>query len=448
MDKETLRTIALSALHKAKALKDEHGITMSADVKTQFDAHMAEYVEYGEKYKAAKATEEQFSALDAGIEEFAAPATQNVQSTISDLANEDAQQANSNEKVSRARQIHKEAFRRYVSMGEGGLTPTQHRAFMGGGFTREELAAAGAPEEAWAHLGSVDHLGGFLVPDDFMSELIRDLAGFTVMRNMARVRMTSSDAAVFMTVAGSGNRQYSSGVTGSFRNQGWVQGGNNIPTQNQPRFGRERVPVYTWSPDVIELTMELLEDSAVNLDAEVRALLAETRGMDEDSAFLLGTGVGMPMGIVTEADAGNIVTVGSGAATAQTYTGLVNLWAELPAQYRMRAKWLMNSVTLAAIALLEDTVGNPIFPTNEIPTMLFGKEIMVSEFMPDGSGAGTTGNHAIIYGDFANYGIADRMDMRIVRLSERFAPNIGLLAVARVGGQMLRAEPFRAQVID
>lgn len=452
MDKEQLRTIALAALHKAKALKDQHGVSMTAEVKQQFDGHMAEYTENAEAYKAAVATEEQFATLDAGIEEFGKPAQGGQErfagTSDNGLANEEKRHVDNTERIQRARAIHTEAFRTFITRGEGALSSTQHQAFMGRGFTREELADAGAPEEAWAHLGSVDHLGGFLVPDDFMSELIKDLPGFTVMRRLARARATSSDAAVFMTVAGSGNRQYSSGVTGSFRNQGWVQGGNNIPTQNQPRFGRERVPVYTWTPDVIELTRELLDDSAVNIDAEVRNLLTEVRGMDEDSVFILGSGVGMPTGILTDVAAGNIVTVPSGAAAAQSYAGLVNLWSELPAQYRANSTWLMNSVTLGALVLLEDTVGNPIFPTNEIPTQLFGRPIEVSEFMPDGSGVGTTGNNAIIFGDFRNYGIADRMDMQIIRLNERFAPNIGLMAFARFGGQVLRTEPFRAQSVD
>jgi HK97 family phage major capsid protein len=202
------------------------------------------------------------------------------------------------------------------------------------------------------------------------------------------------------------------------------------------------VPVHIWSPDIIELTMELLEDSAVNLDAEIRSLLAETRALDEDSAFLNGTGVGMPMGLLQEVALGNITVVNSGAANAQSYAGLVNLFTALPAQYRGRADWIMNSVTLGLIMALEDTGNTLIFPVNEVPTSLFNRPLHISEFLPDGD---TDGNDAILFGDFSFYGIADRSDMRIIRLVERFAPNIGMLAVARVGGQVLKTNAFRAQ---
>jgi HK97 family phage major capsid protein len=445
MNKNELRTIALAALNKAKALKEEFGVNMDAEKKAQFDAHMAEYTEYAAKYQEAVKTEEQFAALDQGLETFGQPAPSNVGDQGSDLDNGAVQDLQQNAaRIERARAIHVEAFSTFMRRGEAALSPAQHRAFMGGGFTREELASANLPEEAWAHLGTVDTLGGFLVPEEFQSGLIQDLAGFTVMRPMARVQRTSSDNANFLTIRGSGNSMYTSGLTGAFKSQGYVQGGDKIPTQNEPQFGRERIPVYTWTPDVIELTRELLDDSSVDLDAAVRGLLAEVRGLDEDSVFILGTGVGMPMGIVTEAAQGNIVSVQSGAANAQTYAGLVNLWKELPAQYRMRASWLMNSVTCGQLALLEDTVGNPIFPTNEIPSVLFGRPMVISEFMPDGD---TDGNNAIIFGDFSFYGIADRMDLRIIRLTERFAPNIGLLAMARVGGQMLRAQPFVTQTV-
>jgi len=46
------------------------------------------------------------------------------------------------------------------------------------------------------------------------------------------------------------------------------------------------------------------------------------------------------------------------------------------------------------------------------------------------------------------YLIADRQEMRIQRLAERFAPNVGLLATARVGGQTLRTAAFRTQKVS
>ena len=440
-----LKSLALAAFTKAKALKEEYAAgTMPADKMELFQAHMSEFAQYNAQVEEAKKNEEAFAAFNQAAEQYGQPAPSNVGPLHSDLAASNSTESTLEQRQAETRRIHTEAFSRYLKFGQQGLNRNEASAFIGGQVSREELSAAGLDMETFAHLGSVDSLGGFLVPDDFMSELIKDLAGASIMRQISRVRTTSRAAASFMTVAGSGNRLYSSGVTGSFRSQGWVQGGNNIPTQNQPRFGQERVQVHVWSPDVIEITMELLEDAALNLEAEVRELLVETRRLDEDSAFILGNGIGMPTGIHFEATQGNIVTVNSQAAAGLTYDGLCEMWAELPAQYRSQAVYLMNSKTLAAIKLIKDNENRPIFPVNEIPTNLFGRPIVVSEFMPDIAASAIP----IIFGDFSNYGIADRADLRIIRLNERFAPNVGLLAVARVGGQMLRSQPFVSQTIS
>jgi len=436
--------LALSAHAKAKALMHDHKEGgMPADVKEQFDKHMADWTENHQGYLAAKEENDKFNQLDQADELYNAPVTDMIV-TPQQAALENGNQA---PQTTQARKNHVQAFRRFLTYGAGGLNRQEMSAYLSGpqellGANPQEALASMLPHEQHALVGNVDSLGGFLVPDEFMAELVKELAGFTVVRPLARVRRTSRSSGTFLTVQGSGNTQYSSGVTGSFRSEGWVVGGAAPPTQDQPRFGRERVPVHIWAPDIIELTMELLDDSSVDLDVEIRTLLAETRASDEDSAFLNGTGVGMPLGLLQEVSLGNISVINSGAAGAQSYAGLVNLFTALPAQYRGRADWVMNSVTLGLIMAVEDTGNTLIFPVNQVPTQLFGRPLHVSEFLPDGD---TDGNDAILFGDFSFYGIVDRADMRIIRLVERFAPNIGILAVARVGGQTLKTAAFRAQ---
>ena len=444
------RDRALTALNAAKAVREACGSLPKnqwpADKQAQFDGHMADWTQAHQEYEAGKAASEQFEALDRGLEMYNAPVTQVPAHSVEQLGAPVIRAAQTAEQRQAARQAHSAALRRFLFGGAAALNRNEQAAYMAGaqqlfGQNPMEGLMRLLPAEQHALVGSVDTLGGFLVPEEFMSELIKDMAGFTIVRPLARVRQTSRSSATFMTVA-SGTDPYSSGVRGSFRGEGWVVGGNNLPTQDQPRFGRERIPVHIWAPDVIELTMELMEDAAVNLDAEVRMLLAETKAIDEDSAFLVGTGIGQPMGIITEAGLGNIATVQSGAANAQSYAGLVNLFTALPAQYRARATWAMNSFTLGLLMQLSGTDGHPLFPVNVVPTMLWNRPMVFSEFLADGN---VNGNKPIIFGDFSYYGIADRMDMRLIRLTERFAPNVGVLAVGRVGGQVLKTQPFRVQ---
>jgi len=439
---------AFVALNAAKAIRAELGDDLEkwADAKrTEFDGYMREFAAANTEFNALKSQVESLAALDAGIASYTQPS----EGFYGGLQTQTQATGQNAQQKATAKANHLNAFKRFLVGGATALNHQEQGAYLSGarqmfGNNPHEALASLLPAEQFALVGNVDSLGGFLVPEDFMTEMIKELAGYTVIRPLARVRPTSRQAASYLVVAGSGNAQYSSGVTGAWRGEGWTTDQALLPQQNQPRFGRERVPVHIWCPDVIELTMELMEDSAVNLDTEIRALLAETRAMDEDSAFLLGTGVGTPKGIITEASEGNITTVNSGATSGQTYAGLVNLYTGLPAQYRQRATWAMNSYTLGLLMTLEDTEGHLIFMPNTVPTNLFGRPIVVSEFIADGA---TTDNLSMIFGDFSYYAIADRMDMRIIRLVERFAPNVGIMAVARVGGQVLKTPPFRVQKV-
>ena len=67
--------------------------------------------------------------------------------------------------------------------------------------------------------------------------------------------------------------------------------------------------------------------------------------------------------------------------------------------------------------------------------------------MDDIGGGSAQGNFGAIFGSFASYMVVERIDMRIQRLVERFAPNIGFLATARVGGQVIRRDAFRLGVV-
>ena len=293
------------------------------------------------------------------------------------------------------------------------------------------------PSEMHALLGTQGDLGGFLIPEDFRREVVKDLAGFAVIRPIARVIPTSSSTLVLPSIQSRSatERDYSSGYTGAWKPEGYVTGGTAPPTQDQPKFSQERIPVHVWQPDAIEVSTELLADSAVPLDMVLAEIIAETRAMDEDAAFINGNGIGKPMGLLQS----GILETTTGSSANVTYDSLVDLFSALPAQYRQNARWLMSSATFAQVLKLKDSQNRPIFTPNEIPGNLWTKPMVFSEFMPDPA----ADSRSVVFGDFRYYGIADRQELRIQRLLERFAPNIGILPTARVGGQVIRKAGFR-----
>lgn len=291
------------------------------------------------------------------------------------------------------------------------------------------------PKEQHALLATTGTLGGFLVPEDFKAEIIKNLAGFAVMRGSGiRTEPCSGDVLVYPSIA-AGTDPWSTGFSGAWRAAGSQGTDGSAPdTQDQPTFGQERIPVHVWQPAAVILDMSLIEDSAVNLDSILASVIAETRGMDEDYAFLRGTGVGQPRGILDY----TLAEVITGSNSAIQYDEFLDLHFTLPAQYRQNAVYYMASLTYAAILKLKDSTSSPMMYINSQPNQLWGKRVFATEHMP------TIAQNAypVVFGDPRFYIVAERTDLRVQRLEERFAPNIGFLPTARVGGGIVRTAAF------
>lgn len=307
-------------------------------------------------------------------------------------------------------------------------------------------------EEVHALLSTADDLGGFTVPEDFRAEVIKATAGFSVMRAAgARVVPTSRNGVTFPTI-NRGADPYSSDLqtgesaSSNWKPEGFTTGGAAPPIQNRPTFGQERVPVHVWQPDAIELTVELIEDSAVPLDSIIAQLIGEVKALDEDREFLIGNGVGRPEGILNSGAQSVVIGDESTYATpvagdnGLSYQRIVDVFVNLGAQYRQNAAWIMSSDSFGRVLSLTDPEGNLLFAVNSLPGTLMTRPIFMSEFMPT---LGAQANVPVFFGDWRNYIIAERRDVTIQRLTERFAPNIGILPTARVGGQAVMTDAMR-----
>ena len=400
-----------AAVARAKAIKDQFAgqVEWPTDKYAEFDKWMKEFGDSKIELQKFQYRQVQHEAVESANEEFNRPSSTAVQHKGGGSTNPSQEQADA--------KVYYNAFHKWLRKRDNQMTPQEQHALM----------------------IKDDALGGYTVPEDFHAEVIKDLAGFAVIRSRARVVPTNRSHLVFPSIQAATTDAdiYATGYTGSWKAEAYVTGGTAPTVQNQPRFGQERIPVHSWAPDAIEITTELLEDSAANLDTVLAQIIAETKALDEDSAFLNGTGVNQPLGILNS----GLSTVNSGSAAALTYPGLLDLYATLPSQYRQNAVWIMASMTYADILSLADSQNMPIFTPNQMPGTLWGKPILFSEFMP----AVGAGNEPIIFGDLNYYIIAERRELRVQRLLDRFAPNIGILPSARLGGQAVRTAAFKAQ---
>lgn len=445
-----LKEKAAKALATADQIRTdvaEKGGEWDAETDKKFNAALTDFEKLDKEWREAEQKERKIEGLDRQKKEYEDSATKRHRSNGGDPPAKDA------EKLKAA---HREALRLYLRGGEQGDQLAAARLRMGGFEPRDVQNIvrprmdydAMKPEELHALVEGTGNLGGFLVPEDFVAELLKDLAGFVLVRRAgATVRPTTRKEAVYPNVV-AGTDPYSSGFAGGWKAEGGGVDPETIgrTTQSQPTFGQTRIPVHLWMPDVVVLTAELLEDTPIALEQELQGVIQETRGLDEDLEFINGNGNGRPEGIIQSGAA----SVNSGASNNLSYDGLVDLYVALPAQYRNHPScaWAMSSTTLGLLLKLVDSQSRPLFPMNmmDLPEpRLWGKPIFFSEHIPDGN---TDNNKAIILGAFAFYRIADRRELRIQRLVELYAPNVGVLATARVGGKVARTAAFRLQNIS
>ena len=105
----------------------------------------------------------------------------------------------------------------------------------------------------------------------------------------------------------------------------------------------------------MKVSIELLDDSAFDLEEYIAREFAYAFGAAEEQAFCVGTGTGQPTGLFTA----NGGTVGVTAASATTVTTdeVISLIYALKAPYRKNAKFLMNDATVSALRKLKDSNG-------------------------------------------------------------------------------------------
>jgi HK97 family phage major capsid protein len=275
---------------------------------------------------------------------------------------------------------------------------------------------------------SSDPQAGYLAPAEMSSEFIRDLVEFSPIRNYASTRTTGAPSVKYPRRSGITNAQW--------------EGETEEAGESSVSFGLMEVPVHAVRT-FVDISNELLADSGGAAEAEVRLALAEDFGLKEAVAFVGGTGVKQPEGLMTHAD---ILHTVNGHATNLSADKLIDLLYALPAAYRNAsgAAWAMNGTTLAAVRKLKDGQNNylwqPSYQAGQPETVL-GKPVIEMVDMPDIG----DGNFPIIFGDFSAYRIVDRLALSV--LSDPFTQArkgiTRIHATRRTGGRVLQGARFR-----
>lgn len=278
----------------------------------------------------------------------------------------------------------------------------------------------------------VDANGGYLVPFQLDPTVIITSAGSrNQIRQVARQVVATGDVW--------------NGVSAGSVTWGWAAEVTEA-SDNAPTFAQPTVPVYK-AQGFVPISIEALQDEA-NVTAEVGRLLAFGKDELESAAFTTGSGTGQPTGIVTAlTGTGSVVTDATNAfALAQIY----NLDSALPARYRADAAWLAHRSTYNAYRAIDTAGGGGMWERigNGLPAQLLGRPALESEAMDNVLAAGA--DYVLIYGDFSNYVIADRVGMTVEFIPHLFGATRrmptgqrGWYAYYRVGADSVNDGAFR-----
>ena len=297
----------------------------------------------------------------------------------------------------------------------------------------QQKAFTRAAEECKALGISNDTTGGFLAPVEFVREIIKGVTEISPVRQLVRVRSTVNKSMAIPKRTG----QFSAV---------WVADQGTRSETDGLRWGMVEIPTHEMYA-LVDISHQNLEDSAFDLEAEIRSECDEQFAVAEGAAVVSGNGVGKPFGWMS--DTGVLSTNSGTAATIADAdgqaNGLITLKHAIKTAYTRNANWALNRTTLGSVRKLKDADKGYIW----MPGIAMGKPntidgdpyVEVPDMPSEGADA-----YPIAYGDFMRaYTMVDRINMVMLRdpYTQATSGNVRFLVYRRLGGQVTLSEAIR-----
>jgi HK97 family phage major capsid protein len=366
---------------------------------------------------------------------------------------------------------HEQAFVKWFKRGERGLTGEERAALDSG------HGLSTAPNSAGIAAGSTGYDGGYLVPQGFWQNLQIAIKAYGGLLSHAKVLQTDSGQPMpWPTVD-------PTAVVGSYlteQNQLGF-GGDSAGTDYQ--FGQGMLNAWTIVSGVILASLQLIEDSAFDVDGFVSDRIGEAIGRKVAAELHTGTGSSAFLGIetaliakgrgaaygtggvylsgtatkFTATAAGNASTFSVPAGQAKLangligYDDLIGMEVTVDPAYRQagRCVYVCNDQTAAMLRTVTDAYGHPLWnPNVQIgqPSSLYNYPVIIDQQTSNVSTtASTTGG--LLFGDFSTAMVVRQVNgAHVMRLTERYADylQVGFLGYVRMDS---RSNDLRAAAI-
>lgn len=286
-----------------------------------------------------------------------------------------------------------------------------------------------------------DDEGGYLVPEEVSSGIIRYMTEKSIIRGRATVKTTRSNNKSFTKMNQTDNQF--GGVTL------YVIPESGEITESNPVFGKVLFKLAKIA-GLTTITDELMQDNNVGLINYVTTLFGEALNYFEDNLFVNGTGVGEPIGILVSSLCSS---VSRETVSTVGIKDLLNMDDEIPSELEGGLVWLMRKKTYNTLRGLRAEVYNGstsvetgnflITPdiTGKGPGTMLGYKIVKTEKV---AAYGSDGD--VVLANLKGYGILDKANggMSVATsMHTRFKyDETQMRFIKRVDGQIISEKAF------
>ena len=422
-----------------KELNDAVQTTFS-EMKAHVDRQQAEIKKYGESTGETTATIEKQNTRLQELEDEIKALRAEKDRPMRGAPGEGYGPTSAKERLDAEKREKYDLFFRWARLGVAEMPDSERKSFRelysvkrGSDLDERQITVTVDSREAKALSIGDETAGGYLAPPEFVQDIIKGVQLISPIRPLAQVRTTSRRSVQYPVrsgvfaarwVAETATRSETAGLT----------------------YALEEIPNHELYADVLVSDQDL-EDAVFNLEQEILDNCTEQFAKAEGTAFVSGTAVGQPEGILTNAN----ITADAQTSSASgnlTATGLLTIWQNLKTVYVKNATWLLNRASIGQIRALVDGQGRflwePGLADGTPPNLLGSPYVEVPDLPNTPTSSGTT--YPVVYGNIKRgYLIVDRINVVVRRLQEKYAESgqIAYLVRKRVGGQVVLPEAIR-----
>jgi len=406
--REKQSELLAGARAKYDEITDDTEESRAREIEAEYDRIMADYDRLEERVSREEAYAERHARL---AEELARPDPRRPKGEDAHVDPESPDDELTPE------QRHVAAFRNYLRYGREGMSAEERGILERNRIeVRQQGVASGS-------------IGGFLVPEGFMAELVKSLKAWGPMLDPGVTRQ-------MVTAAGNSIPWPTMDDTS---NTGALIAENTQVALAEVTFGTKTLDAYKYTSGVVLVASELLQDSALDVEMIVRDAMAERVGRIVNTHLTTGDGTDKPNGIVTASAQG----FEAAAGTAIAFDDLIELEHSVDPAYRSdpSVRWMFHDSTLKALRKIKDQNDNYVWQPANLqsgePAMILNHPYSVNQAVPEIA----LSAKSVLFGAFNRYVVRRVNEFAIRRLIERYADfdQTGFIGFARFDGELLDA---------